>query len=109
MWRHFRDVHPQDLVKVPKEGRFDWCDRCGMQVNPTYPRHRYSQECQVGVERKQQREMAVALVLALRQQFSVRGDVIKRVKVFKYLGRLLPQDDDDIQAIHAQMRKARAT
>ncbi len=29
--------------------------------------------------------------------------------VFKYLGRLLAQDDDDIQAIRAQLRKARAT
>ncbi len=102
-------MHPQDLVKVPKEGRFDRCDRCGMQVNACYPRHRYSQECQVGVERKQQRETAVASALALRQQFSVRGDVLERVEVFKYLGRLLSQDDDDIQAFRAQMRKARAT
>jgi len=31
------------------------------------------------------------------------------VEVFKYLGRLLVQDDDDIQAIHAQLRKARGT
>ncbi len=69
MRRHFRDVHPQDLVQVPKEGRFDRCDRCGMQVNPTYPRHRLSQECQVGAERKQQRETAVASALALRQRF----------------------------------------
>jgi hypothetical protein len=96
-------------VKVPKEGRFDRCDRCGMQVNPTYPRHRYSQECQVGVERKQQREMALASALALRQQFLVRGDILEQVEVFKYLGRLLSQDDDDIQAIRAQMRKACAT
>ena len=33
----------------------------------------------------------------------------ERVEVFKYLGRLLAQDDDAIQAIRAQMRKARAT
>ncbi len=25
MQQHFRDVHPMDLVKVPKEGRFDRC------------------------------------------------------------------------------------
>ena len=34
---------------------------------------------------------------------------MERVEVFKYLGRLLAQDDDDIQAIRAQLRKARAT
>jgi hypothetical protein len=31
------------------------------------------------------------------------------VEVFKYLGRLLAQDDDDIQAIRAQLQKARGT
>ncbi len=107
MMRHlFQDVHPQDLVKVPKEGRFDRCDRCGMQVNPTFPQHRFSKDCQVGDERKQQRETAVASALALQQQFLLQGDVLERVEVFKYLGRLLSQDDDDIQAIRAQMRKA---
>jgi hypothetical protein len=37
MRRHFRDVHPLDLVVVPKESKYDRCDRCGMQVNPLYP------------------------------------------------------------------------
>jgi hypothetical protein len=47
--------------------------------------------------------------LALRQQFSVHGEALERVEVFKYLGRLPAQDDDDIQAIRAQLRKARGT
>ena len=109
MRRHFRDVHPLDLVKVPKEGKFCWCRRCGMQVDPRYTHHQYTKECQVGVERKKQREVAVTSALALRQQFSVYGDVLEQVEVFKYLGRLFAQDDDDIQAIHAQLQKARAT
>jgi hypothetical protein len=109
MRRHFQDVHPKDLVKVPKEGKFGRCIRCRMQVDPRYPRHQYTKECQMGVERKKQREAAVASALALRHQFSVHGEALERVKVFKYLGRLLAQDDDDIQAIRAQLRKARAT
>jgi hypothetical protein len=109
MGRHFRDVHPLDLVKVPKEGRFNRCEQCGMQVHPAYPRHRLSKECQIGVEWKQQRETAVALALALRQQFLVRGNILERVEVFKYLGCLMSQDDDDIQAIRAQIWKARST
>ena len=80
-----------------------------MQVNPFYPRHYTSKECSIGVEQKQQWMAAVTLALALWQQFSVHGDVLERVEVFKYLGRLLAQDDDDIQAIRAQLRKARAT
>jgi hypothetical protein len=98
-----------DLVKIPKEGRFERCKRCGMQVNPLYPCHWLSNECQVGVERRQQRDAAVTAALALRQQFTIHGDVLKRVKVYKYLGWMMAQDDVNAQAIRAQLRKARVT
>ena len=71
MWRHFRDVHPLDLVKVLKQGHFNRCKQCRMQVHFAYPQHRLSKECQIGVEQKQQWETAVALALALWQQFLV--------------------------------------
>ncbi len=73
MQRHFWDVHPMDLVKVPKEGKFDHCKRCGMQVHPMYPRHRYTKECQIRVEWKHQRETAISSALALGQQLLVQG------------------------------------
>ena len=98
-----------DLVKVPKEGKFRRCRRCRMQGNPRYPCHRLTKECQVEVEWKKQREAAVTSALALQQQFSVHGDVLEQVEVFKYLGCLLVQDDDDIQVIRVQLWKARAT
>ena len=78
-----------------------------LQVNPAYPRHVRTKECQLEVERKMQRESAVSSALALRRQFTIHGDVLERVEVFKYLGRLLAQDDDDAQAIRQQLRKAR--
>jgi hypothetical protein len=81
MRQHFRDVHPMDLVKVPKEGRFERCGRCGMQVNPFYPHHQLSKECQVGAERRRQRETAVTAALALRQQYTIHGNVLERVEV----------------------------
>ncbi len=109
MRRQFRDVHPMDLVKVPKEGRFNRCEQCGMQVHPLYPRHRLSKECQVGVERRRQREAAVTAALALHQQFMIHSDVLKRVEVYKYLGWMMAQDDNNTQAVRAQLRKARAT
>jgi hypothetical protein len=79
-----------------------------MQVNPRYTGHQNSKECQVGVKRRQQREAAVTSALALRQQFSVNGKAFL-VEASKYLGRLLAQDDDNIQAIRAQLQKARGT
>ncbi len=51
----------------------------------------------------------MASALALRQQFLVRGNVLERVDVFKYLRCLMSQDDNDIQAIRAQIRKARSS
>jgi len=80
MRQHFWDVHPMDLVKVPKEGKSRWCRRCGMQVDPKYAPHQYTKECQVGVEREKQQEAAVTLALALRQQFSVHRDIIEQVE-----------------------------
>jgi hypothetical protein len=80
-----------------------------MQVNLQYPHHPYTKECQRGGKKGQQREGAVASALALQQQFSIRGDVLEWVKVFKYLGRLLLQDDNDVQTIRNQLRKAWAT
>ena len=98
-----------DLVVVLLEGTYRRCHQCGMQVNPFYPQHYTLKECRTRVERKQQREAAVTLALALQQQFSVHGDVLERVEVFKYLGRFLAQDGDDIQAIRTQLWKAQAT
>jgi hypothetical protein len=109
MRQHFCDVHPMDLVKVPKESRFNRCERCGMQVNSLYPCHRLTNECQVGVERRQQWEAAVTAALALHQQFTIHGDLLEWVEVYKYLGRMMAQDNNDAQAIRAQLRKARAT
>jgi hypothetical protein len=107
LWRHFNNLHPFDKVVVSTEGYFPRCERCTMQVNPAYPRHIQMQECQTGVERKLQRESAVQLELALRHQFLVHRDVLERIEVFKYHGRLLAQDDDDAQAIQQQLQKAR--
>ncbi len=107
LWRHFRDLHPLNKVVVSTEGYFLRCERCAMQVNPAYPRNIWTQECQTGVERKLQRESAVHSALALRHQFSVHGDVLERVEVFKYLGCLLAQDNDNAQAIQQQLQKAR--
>ncbi len=92
-----------DLVKVPKKGRFDRYKRCGMQVHPLYPRHRLLKECQVGVERQQQQEAVVTAALALLQQFMIHGDVLEWVEVYKYLGWMMAQDNNDTQAVSAQL------
>ncbi len=39
----------------------------------------------------------------------MHGDVLERVEVFRYLGRLLLQDDDDVQAVRNQLCKRHGT
>ncbi len=53
--------------------------------------------------------MAVTAALALRQQFMIHGDVLERVEVYKYLRWMMAQDDEDTQAVRAQLRKVRTT
>ncbi len=53
--------------------------------------------------------MAVASALALRCQFTVHGDALEKVEVVKYLGRMMAQDNNDIQAMRHQLCKARGT
>jgi hypothetical protein len=43
----------------------------------------------------------------LRKLFYVEGEVLERVETFRYLGRIMAQDGDDIQAVRSQIRKAR--
>ncbi len=51
----------------------------------------------------------VASALALCCQFTVHGDSLEKVKVFKYLGRMMAQDNNDVQAMQYQLRKAQGT
>ena len=51
----------------------------------------------------------VTAALALRQQYTIHGDVLEQVEIYKYLGRMMAQDDNNAQAIRTQLRKARAT
>ncbi len=51
----------------------------------------------------------MASALALRHQFTVHRDALEKVEVFKYLGRMMVQDNNEIQAVRHQLRKARGT
>ena len=107
--RHFRDRHPLDFVDVPGEGVYRKCENCGMQTSPQAlgRGHEGTRMCQEGGVRRRQQEARVNAALALRRQFEADGDALERVEVFKYLGRLLSQHDDDAQAVRANLGKAR--
>ncbi|KAL7524453.1 hypothetical protein ACHAXR_000579 [Thalassiosira sp. AJA248-18] len=54
-----------------------------------------------------QQEATVDSALALKQKFTAYGEELERVEVFKYLGRLLTYDDNDVQAVRSNLKKAR--
>ena len=104
---HFWDLHPKDTVEIPKEGTFPWCEHCTMQCNPCYLQHIHTQVCKLGAEGQTQRDWAITAALALHKLFYVKGELLEKVDLFQYLGRILAQDDDDVQATRNQIKKAR--
>ncbi len=51
------------------------------------------------MERHHQWDMAVRSALALRKQFTLHGDVLEKIKVYRNLGHLLLQDNNNVQAM----------
>jgi len=106
--RHFAMRHPTDLVHTPEE-HFPRCALCGMQTNPEVigRGHESTALCKWGQKCKQQYAAVTEATRALDQRFTAYGEELERVETFKYLGRLMAQDDSDIQAVLANLRKAR--
>ena len=107
--RHFCDRHPMDLVSTPGEGVYPQCESCGMQTNPTVLNagHPATKLCREGTERKVQRDAAANSARALDVTFTAYDVELERVEVFKYLGRLVAMDDNDVQAVRSNIKKAR--
>jgi hypothetical protein len=58
-------------------------------------------------EQQVQHEIAVTAQQSLQTSFLAYGEELERVEVFKYLGRLLAYDNNNTQAIWANLAKAR--
>ncbi len=107
----FLQHHPQDLVYCPAKGSLPLptCNRCGLQITYLVMNGwRYETEmCKDGVAMKVQYAATEGAHTALQQAFTAYGEELKRVEVFKYLGRLLAYDDNDAQAVRGNLKKAR--
>ena len=90
--------------RILYKGRsYPQCRHCGMQANLWFTAHWKTESCAIGTERKAQRKAVIDSVIALCFTFKVHGEVLENVKVFKYLGHLLAQDNDNSQAIGLQI------
>ena len=104
MRRHFRFVHPQDLVNVPGEGRYPKCSCCGMQVNPTAKGYQATKSCKVMYAARLQRKAVSDSAVAMDAQLYAYGEELERMEVFKYLGRLIVFDDDDTHGVCVNLK-----
>ena len=106
MFRHFAYRHPSLTLTV--DGRtWEKCALCGMQTaNPD--RHWKSDTCKKLQVRRSNEKAALKQWEAERVEFTINGEKIERVKEFRYLGRILTEDDDDSRCIEDQLKKARS-
>ena len=69
--------------------------------------HEDTKQCAEGEAQRVQHEAAATSIKALEECFTAYNEELERVEVFKYLGCLLAFNDNDTQAIRANLMKAR--
>ena len=74
---------------------------------PVVPGHRSTGACETMRQVRKLRRTVAAAAKALDARFTVYGEELTNVAVFKYLGRLLAYDDADTQAAMGNLKKAR--
>ena len=71
------------------------------------PSHQRSADCKRFTEMRTKREQAEVQKAAKDFNFTVNGTPINYTKEFKYLGRILEENDNDQPAISRNLQKAR--
>ena len=106
---HFRLRHVRDTICVEEEGQLPRCTKCGIFMrDANSEKHYASVDCRKFALVREKEVRAERQVSALQVTFTVGGEEIERVKQFRYLGRILDEDDDDSFAAGRQLARARA-
>jgi hypothetical protein len=106
MYRHFCFRHHEAKLTIQDDGECERCDLCGMfAVN--MQQHQKTATCRKARGRRTHEEMQDKQADAEEVKFTVYGKELERVGEFKYLGRVLADDDDDTASIVGNIKKAR--
>ena len=108
MRNHFAQCHIGDKIRIQEEGLLPQCNRCGFQSSTILtPAHLTSKKCA-------ELSLRCANLQRLRKQleaknfvFNVGDKPIKKVRQFKYLGRIVDDSDKDDPAIDRNIQRAR--
>ena len=106
--KHFQKRHVEDTIVVREEGQLPRCNGCGLfsRVANTQA-HLATRSCKDGTVKRQLLRRAKLQEQAQKVVFKVDGRDLKRSHRFKYLGRILDEDDDDEHAALRQLHRAR--
>jgi hypothetical protein len=106
MYRHFCLRHPEATIVIPEDGEVERCDLCGMFAM-NMGKHQVTSTCKKGRGRRSNEMLQNKQAEAEKVTFRVYGEELERVKEFRYLGRILTEDDDDTKNIIEQLKRAR--
>ena len=76
-------------------------------LNKNVEKHQKTEACKKGQRRRKNEKLQDIQHEAGKKEFFVYGKKLEQVSEFKYLGRILTDNDDDTKAIEGQLKKAR--
>ena len=106
LYRHFCLLHPKADIIIEEDGELEKCKKCGMRVK-NLEKHLDSYTCKKGTSRRDNELMQDRQHVADKVKFYVNGIELERVKEFRYLGRIITDDDNDSKCIEFNLKKAR--
>jgi hypothetical protein len=108
MRQHFCYRHYDQGLSFNEDRSYDKCDLCMKHVRPArLAEHQESKLCKAGNARRKTRELIAAAQLPA-PTFYIGEDAVERVSKFRYLGRILSQDDHDLSACVRNIQRAKA-
>jgi len=106
MHSHFNHRHPYNHLIVIEEGCLPRCPKCLLHTN-NIAHHSLTKCCNLGTVRKEYQQLEHKRPAILATTFTVNGTTIETVPAFKYLGRWLWYDNDDLLAVLQNIEEAR--
>jgi len=109
MYRHFCIRHSEHTIIIIGDKPRVRCTSCGMYVLKVTPAHLRSQFCQRQTERKLRKALNMTYQRAATStSFRIGDQPIEQVSEYRYLGRMLAEDDCDDLAVSFNLAKARS-
>jgi hypothetical protein len=107
LYSHFAWRHPRDHLRIQERATLQECPRCGKQLWQVTAKHLASNACAQLSSHHQGILREAAKIEARKVSFTVSSHSLSSVDQFRYLGRILADDDSDSPAIMANLKKAR--